>query len=445
MLIMVTIVQHVRPSSVNQSEPSSIKTYFNFSQNSQSFQQQYLCCDYCGGPHETFQCQPMNEDYYHEQNPCYDSNSFGFDQLQTPQFSVNHQPPQPMSMEALQAQEDLMKSIESFLKKFNRISFGKTPKVLLHAWDNFIEVKHAQPEEVQELLSKLVQDMKIISDELSEYINTPAWNRPLVYCDDDDDEDYTIAITPILSTEEPVNSLIMEDEHLDTISATESDEFIKSSVEILVPIPSESKGVPPQVFLSSNDVKIWLSIIQVPNREPVSSKVMEIVIPKLEGLRMNIPFLIKELPSLNIVECQSFLLNLDVFYHESSADETCSTLISSTGSMIVSADCPDCEDSQFLSFIRGSGYQQKDRKTSQNDKTEHGMEKTVQNQGQIIKEKNEKENMKRKRKEAGASLHLSHKELLFKPRQPTGVQSPALWRPKPFPPLPPVSAAKPPP
>ncbi|GKE74952.1 hypothetical protein Tco_1536993, partial [Tanacetum coccineum] len=32
--------------------------------------------------------------------------------------------------------------------------------------------------------------------------------------------------------------------------------------------------------------------------------------------------------------------------------------------------------------MRRSGYQQKDRKPSQNDKTEHGMEKTVQNQGQ---------------------------------------------------------------
>ncbi|GKA77919.1 hypothetical protein Tco_0784456 [Tanacetum coccineum] len=32
-----------------------------------------------------------------------------------------------------------------------------------------------------------------------------------------------------------------------------------------------------------------------------------------------------------------------------------------------------------------SGYQQKDRKPSQNDKTEHGMEKTVQNQGQSQK------------------------------------------------------------
>ncbi|GJV31455.1 hypothetical protein Tco_1391855 [Tanacetum coccineum] len=32
-----------------------------------------------------------------------------------------------------------------------------------------------------------------------------------------------------------------------------------------------------------------------------------------------------------------------------------------------------------------SGYHQKDRKPSQNDKTEHGMEKTVQNQGQSPK------------------------------------------------------------
>ncbi|GJR73804.1 hypothetical protein Tco_0086169 [Tanacetum coccineum] len=34
------------------------------------------------------------------------------------------------------------------------------------------------------------------------------------------------------------------DEHLDTIPATESDEVIKSSVEDLVPIPSESEGIP---------------------------------------------------------------------------------------------------------------------------------------------------------------------------------------------------------
>nr|GFB77399.1 hypothetical protein [Tanacetum cinerariifolium] len=41
---------------------------------------------------------------------------------------------------------------------------------------------------------------------------------------------------------EPVDSLIMGDEHLNTIPETESDEFIKSCVENLVPNPSESEG-----------------------------------------------------------------------------------------------------------------------------------------------------------------------------------------------------------
>nr|GEW39712.1 hypothetical protein [Tanacetum cinerariifolium] len=41
---------------------------------------------------------------------------------------------------------------------------------------------------------------------------------------------------------EPIDSLSMGDEHLNTILATESDEFIKSCVENLVPNPSESEG-----------------------------------------------------------------------------------------------------------------------------------------------------------------------------------------------------------
>nr|GFB03521.1 hypothetical protein [Tanacetum cinerariifolium] len=59
-----------------------------------------------------------------------------------------------------------------------------------------------------------------------------------------DDDDYDSAITPILSTEEPVDSLSMGSEHLDTISAMESDEVIKSSVEDLIPIPCEFEGIP---------------------------------------------------------------------------------------------------------------------------------------------------------------------------------------------------------
>nr|GFD50649.1 hypothetical protein [Tanacetum cinerariifolium] len=48
----------------------------------------------------------------------------------------------------------------------------------------------------------------------------------------------------VLPTEEPDNSLSMGDENLDTISATESDEVIKSSVDDLVLIPSEFERIP---------------------------------------------------------------------------------------------------------------------------------------------------------------------------------------------------------
>nr|GEW00951.1 hypothetical protein [Tanacetum cinerariifolium] len=77
---------------------------------------------------------------------------------------------------------------------------------------------------------------------------------PICYDDDDDEESSTplrdiiiselppcIAITPVLSTKEAKDSLIMGDEHLDTILKKESDEFIKSSVENLVLNPSESE------------------------------------------------------------------------------------------------------------------------------------------------------------------------------------------------------------
>ncbi|GKA67552.1 hypothetical protein Tco_0767469 [Tanacetum coccineum] len=49
----------------------------------------------------------------------------------------------------------------------------------------------------------------------------------------------SIAITPVLPNMDPEDSLIMGDEDLSTIPKKESDEFIKSSVEDLVPIPSE--------------------------------------------------------------------------------------------------------------------------------------------------------------------------------------------------------------
>ncbi|GJY83105.1 hypothetical protein Tco_0496481 [Tanacetum coccineum] len=149
----------------------------------------------------------MNEDYYHEQNFCYDSNSFGFDQVQPPQYTVNH----PI---------------------FN------SQNELLNSQNKLMEQMATLREMVDQAIQKKEEEKRIAEEQAA---RDRSWKIPVCY---DDDEDNIIAITPVLPIEEPDNSLSMGDEHLDTIPETESDEFIKSSVENLVPIPSESESIP---------------------------------------------------------------------------------------------------------------------------------------------------------------------------------------------------------
>nr|GEV05629.1 hypothetical protein [Tanacetum cinerariifolium] len=89
------------------------------------------------------------------------------------------------------------------------------------------------------------QEEKRIEEEQA--VNARYW-KILACCDDDDDHNF--AITP----NEPVDSLSMGDEHLNTIPEKKSDEFIKSSVENLVPNPSESEGENGCDSLSDEDV-----------------------------------------------------------------------------------------------------------------------------------------------------------------------------------------------
>nr|GEU87550.1 hypothetical protein [Tanacetum cinerariifolium] len=83
-----------------------------------------------------------------------------------------------------------------------------------------------------QIVQKKLEEKRIKKEQVAK-----AQNSKIPACCDDDD-DYNSAITP----NEPVDSLSMGDEHLNTISAMKSDEFIKSCVENLVPNPSESKG-----------------------------------------------------------------------------------------------------------------------------------------------------------------------------------------------------------
>nr|GFA95367.1 hypothetical protein [Tanacetum cinerariifolium] len=245
----------------------------------------------------------MNQD-------SYNSNSLGFDQPQPPQSPVIHQPPQELS---IQEMEDLKQQYLDELKHLSNLRYRDEIKIA-ELMENFngmsIEIRKKE---------------KLLQQEQWAYLSTHLSKGLHSLCfDDDDDEDYTSAITP---NEPPDNSLSMGDEHLDTIPATESDEFIKSGVEDLISILSKSEGIPDHMcdvpshdnsppldvlkdqiedfsesneefssidddYFSSDDIDYVEA--SPPNSELVSSEVMEIVIPEVRGIEASndnpIPF-----------------------------------------------------------------------------------------------------------------------------------------------------------
>nr|GEZ56394.1 hypothetical protein [Tanacetum cinerariifolium] len=144
----------------------------------------FPCCDNCGESHETFQCQPMDQNI----------DFFSSDQIQTSKYPEIHPPSQEIRDKVFQAKGDLMKSIHTFLEEFNYIPFGEKPKILLQAWDKFFAFQHAQPEDSNELFQKLLEDLHIINKELIEC------NRPIFFNDNEDDSSNEIA--PLNSNQE---------------------------------------------------------------------------------------------------------------------------------------------------------------------------------------------------------------------------------------------------
>ncbi|GJU21874.1 hypothetical protein Tco_1155216 [Tanacetum coccineum] len=178
----------------------------------------------------------------------------------------------------LQARENLMEAIQAFLKKYDQITPKEKSMALLLAEERFLKIKQVvdeeqnQPENIQELLLKLINDLQILNgiqlkqEEKAAKVSSQYW-KPLIFYDDDDDDDddeessipfrdiiselpLSVAITPDLPI---TDSLIMEDEHLNTILETKSDEENESSVKDLNLTPSESED------LSDNKIQSLLN------------------------------------------------------------------------------------------------------------------------------------------------------------------------------------------
>ncbi|GKE85388.1 hypothetical protein Tco_1559130, partial [Tanacetum coccineum] len=213
------------------------------------------------GPHETFQCQPMNQNFYN-------SNSSGFDQFQPPQYSDIHQPPEEISIDEL----------KTMMQSYCEIMSQRREQEAILLQEQAVEEKQELLAEEQAANSSEPSPVSYFYNADYDNISTPSTtytihlaksatiitnpseltrriyhNHDIFYDGDDDEELLSDEIKRIqqilertsfdaITPDFPItDSLSIGDEHLSTIPETESDELIKSSVENLDPILSESK------------------------------------------------------------------------------------------------------------------------------------------------------------------------------------------------------------
>nr|GEZ71958.1 hypothetical protein [Tanacetum cinerariifolium] len=192
---------------------------------------------------------------------------------------VNPPSPEISNEEIFQAKGDLMKSIQTFLERFNCIPFEEKPQILFQTWEIFFAIQCSQPEDSNELFQKLLKDLK----ELAEYDQSTSTDRPIFLNDNEDhhvqnrEQEVKIVeeqpaecrnriekslqnfrvihkssislntsqissiheVAPILSTKEPKKSLSMGYEHLSITPEMKSAEVTESNAKNLLPIPSE--------------------------------------------------------------------------------------------------------------------------------------------------------------------------------------------------------------
>ncbi|GKA05227.1 hypothetical protein Tco_0684347 [Tanacetum coccineum] len=222
------------------------------------------------------------------------SNSFGFDQIQPPQQFDNHQPqeiPEVIPFFDSETKNELYKMMEDFTERMNQELRKQEALLAAQREQELLVQKQAaqekqvpspnsvfrqlidetcgmnvceeQKQNMEDTMLELLKDCRQkelycihnnVDDLFESALNSKllSINLNSQHLDKKKQEVKNIAeptakrqtrITPCLKNFKPDNSLSMGDEYLSTIPKTESDEVIKSSVENLVPIPSESEGI----------------------------------------------------------------------------------------------------------------------------------------------------------------------------------------------------------
>nr|GEZ26691.1 hypothetical protein [Tanacetum cinerariifolium] len=165
-----------------------------------------------GVTHKAYNCQPKNHDYYNEQNSCFDSNSFGFDQSQPQQYSVNH-PIFTAHNDYLDSQIQLNSTLAKITKQMTSITS------LCEMACNFVQ-KNLEEKQLEEEQAAKAQN----------------WKLPVCY-DDDDNEERSDSLDDNIISGLPSFSAITPDE-----PASPPDSELVSSVVMEIVI-SEVGGI----------------------------------------------------------------------------------------------------------------------------------------------------------------------------------------------------------
>ncbi|GKA58335.1 hypothetical protein Tco_0757523 [Tanacetum coccineum] len=201
---------------------------------------------------------------------------------------------------------------------------------LLLVEERFLKIKQDvkeeqnQPEVMQELLLKLMNDLQILKGIQSKQAKQEEptaqsfllnWNFPMA-----NDDEYTVifrkpkAITPDLLIEEPDNSLSMGDEHLNTIPETE-----KTSVENLVPIPNSSITSPkiyfhPEEFVGELDfIDPILPGTDFDEEGEIDNDILQIEDEILREKLLNVNLLVYKIEALKLTPSTPFVLEYPSF------------------------------------------------------------------------------------------------------------------------------------
>nr|GEZ74300.1 hypothetical protein [Tanacetum cinerariifolium] len=224
----------------------------------------FSCCDYCGGSHETFQCQPDNQNVdfsdsdqiqtpqYPDVNPQYpeikydqststdrpiflnDNEDHSVQNRESPENSskenviskTNQEPPQDSNMHQLidECCEEVLEeqnALDSKLLSINSINSQCLDKKE-QEFKNVVE----QPAERRNRAEKSLQNFRVIHKSSISFKNTSQISS-------------IHAVAHIQSTKKPEHLLNMGYEHPIIIPEMESDEVTESNAENLLPIPSK--------------------------------------------------------------------------------------------------------------------------------------------------------------------------------------------------------------